>query len=53
MKTQHVNILSDEGTIPSVNRRFEWELYQSIELDELITVVINVSPDRSFFIEFV
>ena len=44
--------MSDEGTIPSVNYKFNWKLCQSIELDEWAAVEIKLSPNSSFLYSF-
>jgi hypothetical protein len=37
---------TDERTFPSVSLSFEWDIYQFVELDELILVVCSVFAHR-------
>ncbi len=41
-------LFSNKGTFSSVNREFKGKVCQSIELDELVTVVTAIFPHRAF-----
>ena len=41
---------TNEGRSPSVTLCFEWDIYQFVELDELILVVCFVFPDTLQFL---
>jgi hypothetical protein len=48
MKIKVMFRITYEGTSPSVSRGIEEKIYQSIELDELVTVVADVFAHRAF-----
>ena len=50
MSSVFVFHLTNEKTSPSVNREYEENVYQLIELDELISILYSVPPSHGLFL---
>ncbi len=53
LKMSHCNGASNEGRSPSVSHGFRRDIYQFVELDELITMAQSVFPHRLSFKDYV